>query len=65
MCATDISLTSPEKIAIGVAMGIGGAVILILLLAYGIIYWRRKKAGVAASAPVSTPTSGPRSEKAA
>jgi len=63
MCATDISLTSPKRIAIGVGMGIGGAVILILLLAYGIIYWRRKKAGVVAGAPVSTPTSGPRSEK--
>ena len=65
MCASDITLTSPEKIAVGVGMGIGGAVILVLLLAYGIIYWRKKKAGTVEGASVSTPTSGPRSEKAA
>jgi len=63
MCATDFPFTSPEQIAVGVAMGIGGAVVLVLLLAYGVIYWRKAKARVVNNAP-STPESGPRSETA-
>jgi endoglucanase len=61
MCASDLPFTLPKQIAVGVAMGIVGIVVLILLLAYGIIYWRKRKAGVVERAPA---VSGPRSDTA-
>jgi len=64
MCASDLPFTWPEQIAVGVAMGLGGAIVLGLLLVYGVIYWKKRKAGVVESASVSTPESGPVSTKA-
>ena len=64
MCASDFPFTWPEQIAVGVAMGLGTAVILILVLIYGVIYWRKRMAGAVESPPESTIVSGPMSEKA-
>lgn len=64
MCASDFPFTWSEQIAVGVVMGLGGAVILALLLIYGVIYWKQRKAGAVERAPVPTVVSGPISEKA-
>jgi endoglucanase len=63
MCASDFLLTWREQIAVGVVMGLGGAVIVVLLLAYGIIYWRKTKAEVVGTPPVSAHVSGPSMDK--